>query len=287
MESAKERCERMLAEHSKTLPRVFGDPLRQEIGKPDSRLADESHGHIAASTLGYLQELAARVQQCCGDENETLERKREASQLLINIASDAAADIHLLVRKFPEPFRAIAENRSNFPCLFPAHPEDIRKLASFILDDLELGKLHPLKLRSPLKTFSKKTPINELLLHYIKRIHAEAAVLLSMRIGDPFGFGSSPKEEVERLVDEAPLSAETATQWLDLIWKFLLLDCPNPERNSLLSPLGRRPSRTERASFVKGKTRKTSRYVRASIKEALGRYLVRLLRDQKQSESDK
>jgi hypothetical protein len=89
MESAKERCERMLAEHSKTLPCVFGDPLRQEIGKPDSRLADESGGHIAAYTLGYLQELAARVQQSCEDENETLERKREVCQLLINIASDA------------------------------------------------------------------------------------------------------------------------------------------------------------------------------------------------------
>ena len=67
MENAKERCERMLAEHSKTLPRVFGDPLRQGIGKPDRRLADESPGHIAAYTLGFLQELAARVQQYCED----------------------------------------------------------------------------------------------------------------------------------------------------------------------------------------------------------------------------
>jgi hypothetical protein len=268
-----------------SLPRVFGDPVRLGIGEPDPRLKGESPGHIAASTLGYLQELVARVLRCCEDRRETPERKRDACQLLVNIASEAAADIHLLVKSFPEPFRAIAENRSNFPCLFPAHPEDIRKLTSFILDELELGKLHPLKLRSPLKTFSKKTKINELLLHYIRRIHAEAAVLLSWRIDDPFGFGSFPKEEVERLL-EVGLSPETAPQWLELIWKLLLLDCPNPEKHKLLSPLGRRRSRTERAP-LKGNKKKTSRYVRAAIKEALGRYLVLKLRDQKQSESDK
>jgi len=270
-----------------SLPPVFGDPQRLGIGEADPKLENEAPGHIAAQTLGYLQELAARVLRCCEDRRETPERKRDACQLLVNIASEAAADIHLLAQNFPEPFRIIAENHSNFPCLFPAHPEDIRKLTSFILDDLELGKLHPLKLRSPLKTFSKKTDINELLLHYIRRIHAEADVLLSWRIGDPFGFASSPKEEVERLADEVPLSAKTAHQWLELIWKLLLVDCPKPEENNLLSPLGRRRSRTERAPSVKGKKRKTSRYVRAAIKEALGRYLVRMLRDQKQSESDK
>lgn len=267
-----------------SLPPVFGDPQRLGIGEPDPKLENEAPGHIAAQTLGYLQELAARVLRCCEDRRETPERKRDACQLLVNIASEAAADIHLLAQNFPEPFRAIAENHSNFPCLFPAHPEDIRKLTSFILDDLELGKLHPLKLRSPRKTFSKRTGINALLLYYIRRIHTGAAVLLSWRIDDPFGFASSPKVEVERLL-EVGLSAETAPQWLELIWKLLLLDCPNPEKHNLLSPLGQRSSRTERAPFAKGKKRKTSGYVRAAIKEALGRYLVRMLRDKKQSES--
>lgn len=237
METAKNRTS---AKPSETLPRIFGDPLRQEIGKPDSRLTDESPGHIAAYTLGYLQELAARVQEVCQDPREPRQRKRDACQLLVNIASDAATDIHSLIQKFPEPFRAMAQKRSNFPCLFPAHPDDINALKNFMLNDLELGKLHPLKLRSPRKTFSKKTDINALLLHYIRRIHAEAAVLLSRRIGDPFGYGSSPDEEIERLLNKVPLSAETAPQWLELIWKLLLVDFPKPEENNLLSSLGRR-----------------------------------------------
>jgi hypothetical protein len=80
-ETPEERCARILAKYSKTLPRIFGDRLRQEIGVPDSRLAKESHGHIAAYALGYLQELAARVKQLCEDPRETPERKREACQL--------------------------------------------------------------------------------------------------------------------------------------------------------------------------------------------------------------
>jgi hypothetical protein len=270
-----------------SLPRVFGDPLRLGIGEPDARLENESTGHIAAYALGFLQELAARVRDCCADPLQTEGAKRQACQLLINVTREGADGIHLLAGEFLSPFREVAQAAALFPCLFPAHPDDINALKNFMLDDLELGKLHPLKLRSPRKTFSKKTDINALLLHYIRRIHAEAAVLLSRRIGDPFSYGSSPNEEIERLVDKVPLSAETAPQWLELIWKLLLVDCPKPERNNFLSSLGRRPSRTGRASFIKGKTRKTSSYVRASIKEALGKYLVRMLRDQKQSESDK
>jgi hypothetical protein len=286
MESAEERGRRLLSDYSRALPRVFGDPLLQGIGTPHPRLSDEATPHIAAYALGYIQELAARVRNCCEDPLQTEDAKRQVCQLLINVTREGAAAIHLLSREFLSPFREVAQTSAVFPCPFPAHPDDIRSLKNFILDDLELGKLHPLKLRSPLKTFSKKTAINALLLHYIGRIHAEAAVLLSRRIGDPFGFGSSPKEEVERLL-EVRLSSETAPQWLDMIWKLLLLDCPKPEKHNLLFPLGRRQSRTERASLVKGKIRKTGRYVRAGIKEALGRYLVRKLRDQKQSDPDK
>src|SRR5262249_44464876 len=196
MESAKERWERMLAKHSKKLPRIFGDPLRQEIGKPDRRLADQSTSHIAAYTLGFLQDLAARVQQYCEDEGETPERKREACQLLVNIASDAAADIHLLVRRFPEPFRAIAENRSNFPCLFPAHPDDIKALKGFMLDDLGLAKLHPLRLRSLRKTFSKHVYVSRLLYYYIAEIHRQRRDLLRVRLNDPWASDAIPRSEM-------------------------------------------------------------------------------------------
>jgi hypothetical protein len=270
-----------------SLPRVFGDPQRLAIGERDPRLENESTGDIAAYTLGFLQELAARVRDYCEDPLQTEDARREACQLLINVTREGAAAIHFLSRQFLSPFREVAQKATLLPCLFPAHPDDIKALKNFMLEDLGLGKLHPLKLRSARKTFSKRTDINALLLHYIRRIHEEAAVLLSRRINDPFGFASSPKEEVERLADEVPLSAKTAPQWLELIWKLLLVDCPKPEENDLLSPLGSRRSRTDRAPFVKGKARKPRGYVRSSIKEALGKYLVRMLRDQKQSESDK
>jgi hypothetical protein len=307
MESAKQRCERMLSTHSKTLPRIFGDPLLQGIGKPDTGLADESSGDIAAYTLGYLQELAARVQQYCEDESETPERKREACQLLVHIASEAAADIHLLVQSFPEPFRAIAENRSNFPCLFPAHSEDIRKLKRFVLDDLKLGKLHPLKLRSQPKTFSKHKYANRLLLHYLAEIRRMQAKLLSFRLNDPWASDAIPRLQIERLDDEIPLSVSNVKPWMDVIWQLLLRDIPQPEGHQNLRTLGSRPSRTERVSrqgsprlvkrrrkqdwprFAQPRRQKKAirgemTYIRSAIKEALAKYLFRMLRKDEQTE---
>jgi hypothetical protein len=225
METAKQRCERALAKHSKTLPRIFGDQFRQGIGKPDSRLADESPGHIAAYALGYLQELAARVQEVCQDPREPLERKRDACQLLANIASDAAADIHLLVRKFPEPFRAIAESRSNFPCLVPAHPEDLRAVKSLMLDHLGLGKLHPLKLRSQRKTFSKQNYANGLLLHYIAKIHRTRMSLLDWRLSEPWASAEIPRSQLERLGDDIPLSVANVKSWMEMIWQSCFKIC--------------------------------------------------------------
>ena len=66
-----------------SLPRVFGNLLRLDICEPDPTLENESTGHIAIYTLGYLQELAARVRDCCEDQRETPERKRDACQLLV------------------------------------------------------------------------------------------------------------------------------------------------------------------------------------------------------------
>src|SRR6266571_8378693 len=109
-----------------SLPRVFGDPLRLGIGEPDPRLENESTGHIAANALGLLQELAARVRNYCEDAKQTSENKRDACQLLVNVGADAALNIHLLVQDFPSSFRQIAERSGKFPCLFPAHPDEIR-----------------------------------------------------------------------------------------------------------------------------------------------------------------
>jgi hypothetical protein len=278
-----------------SLPRVFGDPLRLGVGEPDPRLENESTGHIAAYALGFLQELATRVRDCCEDSRETPERKRDACQLLVNTASEAAADIHLFVQSFPEPFRAIAENRSNFPCLFPVHPEDIRKLKSFVLDDLELGKLHPLKLRSQRKTFSKQRYANRLLLHYLVEIRRMRAKLLSFRLDDPWASAAIPRLEIERLDDEISLSVSNAKPWMDMIWQLLLRDIPQPETHPGLRSLGSRPSRRDRATTTDwpGPVKRPKRqkafggemgYIRSAIKEALAKYLVRMLRKDEQME---
>lgn len=77
MAKATERSKRLVAEHSNTLPRVFGDPGMTDIGTPDPRLSGESDGHIYAYALGYVQELAARVKSLCQDPLETPQRKPE------------------------------------------------------------------------------------------------------------------------------------------------------------------------------------------------------------------
>ena len=239
-----------------SLPRVFGNLQRLDIGEPDPTLENESTGHIVIYTLGYLQELAARVRDCCEDQRETPERKRDACQLLVNIASEAAADIHFLVQSFPEPFRAIAENRSNFPYLFPAHPEDIRALKKIMLDDLALGRLHPLKIRAThtQKTFSMETYANKVILHYIRKIREITTLLLSNRLAELRDFESLPMQEIERIQHEVPLTADTAKRWLAIIWKLLLLDVPHPEKHPDLSRLGQRRSRKEKGSNVPGRS---------------------------------
>jgi hypothetical protein len=306
-ETPQERCARILAKHSKTLPCIFGDPLRQGIGTPDSRLANESPWHIALYTFGYLQELTARVKQMCEDPRETPERKREACQLLVNIATEAAADIHLLFQWFPKPFRAIAEARSNFPCLFPAHPEQRAALGHTLLEDLGLGKLHPLKLRSNTgrKTFSMEGYANKLLLHYLKEIRRIREELLSFRLDDPWISAATPRLEIERLDEEIPLSVANVKPWMNMIWKLLLEDFSRPETHRKLRSFGSRSSRRQRASgdsspgvtkkgkqirkLKSGPSKKTRQdsYIRSAIKEALEKYLVRMLRKEERTGSDK
>jgi len=282
-------------------------PLRQEFGVPESRLANESHGHIAAYTLGYLQELAARVKQLCEDPRETPERTREACQLLVNIASEAVADIHLLFQQFPEPFREIAETRSNFPCLFPAHPEQRKALNQTLLEHLGLGKLHALKLRPKpgRKPISMRTYANNLLRYYLAEIHRMRGELLSFRLNDPWASAAIPRREIERLDEEIPLCVANAKPRMDMIWKLLLEDFPKPETHRKLRSFGSRSSRRQRASgdssprvTKKGKqirklkpgpskkTRQNS-YIRSAIKEALEKYLVRMLRKDERTASDK
>jgi hypothetical protein len=207
----------------------------------------------------------------------------------VNIATEAAADIHLLLQGFPKPFRAIAEARSNFPCLFPAHPEQRAALGHTLLEDLGLGKLHPLKLRSKtgLKTFSMEGYANKLLLHYLKEIRRIREELLSFRLNDPWASAAIPWLEIERLDEEIPLSASTVKPWMDVIWQLLLKDLPQPESHDELKRLGHhRRQRTITSRFtVKARTRAAN--IRHGIKSALGRYLVRMVRLEERKDRDK
>ena len=62
------------------------------------------------------------------------------------------------------------------------------------------------------------------------------------------------------------ISPENASRWLDLIWKLLLIDIPEPETHPRLRQLGGRPSKAHN--------------VRSAIKAKLGTYLERMLNDQ-------
>src|SRR5262249_48363493 len=94
METPEERVAKALKKYGRKVPAIFGDPLATDIPRPNDLLADQSTGHIAAYSLGYFQELAARVKRYCEDPGEPEESKRRACQLLVNIAADAVWPLH-------------------------------------------------------------------------------------------------------------------------------------------------------------------------------------------------
>src|SRR5882757_7720146 len=106
-----------------------------------------------------IEELAKQIHRCCSDKKWTSYQKRVACEELVKLAFLSTASIYRLAQEFPEPFREIAEELPNFPCLFPAHSDDLPSLQKTILDEFNLGRRHTLKLRAMLgrKTFSKKT----------------------------------------------------------------------------------------------------------------------------------
>jgi hypothetical protein len=183
--------------------------------------------------------------------------------------------MYRLAKEFPEPFRGIAEELHHFPCLFPAHSETLRELQKIMWDQFNLGKRHPLKLRAALgrKTFSTKTWVNALLVRLIELVHESARREVEL---DPGWDYLNTFREVAYYV---PLTPENAKQWLDVIWKMLLMCIPEPEKHPRLRQLGGRPSRKARRLRFDGTVgeKTLSHNVRASIKEKLGVYLTRLL----------
>lgn len=189
--------------------------------------------------------------------------------------------------------------------MFPAHPDELKFLKEKMWNEFNLGKRHTFKLRAApgRKTFSFETWINKLLLHYISKMHSIASWLMveDLRINDNTALTVKAMgariTRIRKAMMPDPLTPKSAKEWLEIIWVLLLQDIPEPEKHPQLAKLGQHPSRTERAHFGErkmtrsikeavGKNAKhqTAGYVRAAIKEALGKYLVRMLRKE---QSDK
>ncbi|HET6886834.1 MAG TPA: hypothetical protein VFH87_02815 [Candidatus Udaeobacter sp.] len=218
---------------AKTLPRIYGDPFQkffEEIGLPDSRVKNESAQNIALFALGYFQELAARVKQCCSDKKASDVEKVIASAVLVHTAIDATTLVNNLAREFDMPFRQVAEESNRFPCVFPAHRDSLRALQDLMWNHFNLGKRFPLKLRSApgRKTFSQRTWVNRLLIRYIFKAYDKFTIPLVARLDFP------NISEYEG----PPLTQENVKHYLNEIWQLLLRDIPEPEKHPRLRQLG-------------------------------------------------
>jgi len=248
-----DKLRRLKAFTEKARNRKGGVPLHEIIALEERATRD-------------IVELAEQIHRCCSDTKWANCQKRVACRQLIELASLLTGKISFLADEFPEPFRENAEELPYFPCMFPAHPDEVRRLQKKILEDFNLGKRHSFKLRATAgrKTFSFETGVNKLLYDSIHLI-ALAPEL------EWHGYG----------LDGVPLTPENAKQWMGAIWKWLLMKNPNPENDPLLRQLVERPSlRRKRMRYdgtVGGKTQ--AHNIRAAIKAKLGVYLKRMLND--------
>jgi hypothetical protein len=225
----------------------------------------------------FIEDLARQIHRCCSDKKWSSYQKRVACEQLVKLASLSTASIYRLAEEFPEPFREIAEELSHFPCLFPAHAEELGFLKKVMWDEFNVGKRHALKLRAAprRKTFSKKTWINALLLRLIEGVYELGRREDERDPGEKYG---GIFQEVAKHV---PLTPKNAKEWLEVIWELLLMITPNPETDQRLRQLVERPSlrrkRMRRDGTVGEKTQ--AHNMRADIKRKLGVYLRRMLND--------
>jgi hypothetical protein len=226
----------------------------------------------------YIEELARQIHRCCSDKKWNSFQKRVACEQLVMLAILSTESLYRLAREFPESFRQIAEECPRFPCLFPAHAEELTSLKKIMWDELNLGKRHALKLRTApgRKTFSMKTWANKLLIDLIQVVHELAREESERDPGEK--HGSTFRDVAYRV----PLTPQNAKQWLDVIFELLLIVIPNPEKHPILRKLGDSPSRRRKGmdlyERVGEKTQASN--VRASIKAKLGVYLERMLNEQ-------
>ena len=237
----------------------------------------ESMAALEGGASRDIEELAKQIHRCCSDKKWTSYQKRVACEQLLKLAFLSTASIYRLEKEFPEPFREIAEELPHFPCLFPARADELRSLQKIIWDKFNLGKRHALKLRAPpgRKTFSTKTWANKLLTDLIQLVHELARREVELDPG--WDYGGTFRE----VAYHVPLTSQNAKEWLDEMWKVLLMAIPTPETHPRLRQLVERPSlrrkRMRRDGTVGEKTQ--AHNMRADIKRKLGVYLRRMLND--------
>ena len=254
------------------------DPLIGWISKPYPFSAGFSTGEVCEKALGWQQELAARVCEYQERTDSSIEDRVEAAQLLVNLAAEAAMEVKALSVTFPDTFKVIASRKASFPINIPALPEDRDKIIHWLTETLQLSSKHELKLRGH-KTFSRRTLANSLLFHYIGRIKMRAIELLRFRIENLIGLeGVEPLPE-EKLERHTPLSKATAGKWMELIWKLLLADYPEPEKHERLKQFGAHKAKRTRNALGKASPKSEAANVRAGIRDALSKYLLRMLPD--------
>ena len=100
-----------------------------------------------------------------------------------------------------------------------------------------------------------------------------------LRIEHPFELENIQLLPEERLVLQFPLSKKTAKEWMEVIWKLLLVDYPEPEKDERLRRLGARKAAKTRIALGKSSPRSEGANIRAGIRDALLKYLYRLLPD--------
>jgi hypothetical protein len=200
---------------------------------------------------------------------------------LVSLAAEAAMAVKALSNFFPDVFKAVASRKGTFPVNIPAHPEERDNIIHWLTETLQLGSGHELKLRGRKrrKTFSRETFANRLLLHYISRIKTRAVELQRFRIDNLFQLEGVELLPEEKLELHTPLSKATARRWMEVIWNHLLADYPAPEKDERLKQFGAHKAKRTRIALEKSLPKTEAANVRAGIRDALLKYLLRMLPD--------
>jgi hypothetical protein len=254
------------------------DPLISGIREPYPFSSGFSTGEVMEKALAWQQEFAARVREEQEAPGIPFEERTKSATLLVELATEGARAVRALSFVFPDVFKAVASRKASFPINIPALPEDRDNIIHWLTETLALGSEHELKLRGR-KTFSRRAFANSLLLSYINRIKMRAIELQRFRIDNLFALERVELLPEEKLMLHTELSKRTARQWMGVIWNYLLADCPAPEKDERLKQFGAHKAKRTRTALGKSSPKSEAANLRSGIRDALLKYLLRMLPD--------